>query len=156
VTTLRTLALALLLGEVWVTGVACQNRSRALDTLRVAAPDVVWDTSAVNADINGDGVADFAHLGRARGRVYVGLVLAGSKTIDMLDFAVSSAIQEAICSEPAALSAEATNYPLEEIGPLEGFRPSTRASGLRLAGGECDSIHLYWDHDHNRLGWWRL
>jgi hypothetical protein len=133
-----------------------QKARSGLDSLRARAPSVVWDTAAVRADVDGDGVVDDAYLGRARGRIFVGLVLGGAKNVDVVDFAISASIQQAICSEPAMLTAEPTNNPVETVGPLKGFRPSARASGLRLAGGDCDSIHLYWDHDQNQLSWWRL
>jgi hypothetical protein len=133
-----------------------QKARGSLDSLRARAPSVVWDTAAVRADVDGDGVVDDAYLGRARGRIFVGVVLGGARNVDVLEFAISARIQEAICSEPATLAAEPANYPGETVGTLKGFRPSAKASGLRLAGGDCDSIHLYWDHDQKRLGWWRL
>ena len=78
----------------------------------------------MSADTNGDGSIDVAHLGRARSLIYVGLVLGGSGAVSILDFAISTSTQDAICAEPA--------------------------------DGECDSIHLYWNHDRNRLSGWRM
>jgi hypothetical protein len=135
---------------------SCQNRSMPVDKLSAAHPEVVWETSAVLGDFNGDGSPDVAYLGRAGGRIYVGVVPSGSGTASILDFAISLGIQEAICSEPATLSVEELDYPIEEVGPLEGLRSETDAVGLRLSGGPCDSIHLYWNHDRHQLSWWRL
>ncbi|MDZ4258890.1 MAG: hypothetical protein U0974_14690 [Gemmatimonadales bacterium] len=146
----------ILVAALWLGGAACQQQPGPLDALHAMSPQVQWDTVVVRADVDGDGREDSAYLGRAGGRIYVGVVLAESEIVDVLDFAISGGIQEAICSEPATLGVEDTDYPLSEIGPLQGFRPGTGARGLRLTGGECDSIHLFWDHDHARLGWWRL
>jgi hypothetical protein len=153
---LRAFAVASVLVAVFSGSFSCQQRDVPLDELSAVDSSVVWETAAVRADVNGDGSVDAAYLGRARGRIYVGLVLGGSGIVSILDFAISSGIQDAICSEPATLSIEDLDYPIEEVGPLEGVRSSTNAVGLRLSGGQCDSIHLYWNHDRNQLSWWRL
>ena len=35
----------------------------------------------------------------------------------------------------------------------EYLRPPLQ--GFRLEGGECDSIHFFWNHNTKRLEWWR-
>jgi len=123
--------------------------------LNVVNPDVVWDETAVRLDLDANGSVDSAHIGRANGRVYVGLVLGGSDQVETADFAISGSLQAAICSEPATLSAEEFSNPVEDVGPLAGARREARIAGLELSGGECDSIHLYWNHDRRKLSWWR-
>jgi len=135
---------------------SAQVTGESVHALSTAYPHVQWDSSAVKADFNGDGQTDFAHLGRANGRIFVGIVLGGSSRVESLDFAISAAEQRAICSEPATLVMESSDYdPAADIGPLPGFRRSKTTKGLRLSDGECDSIHLYWDHALDHMAWWR-
>jgi len=66
--------------------------------------------------------------------------------------------QAAICSEPAKLEIESLDYePAEDAGgKLEGFDRSRTVKGMRLSGGECDDVHLFWNHITKHLNWWRL
>jgi hypothetical protein len=41
-------------------------------------------------------------------------------------------------------------------GKLDGFERSRTFKGLRLSGGECDDVHLFWNHITKHLNWWRL
>lgn len=135
---------------------AAQVTGESVHALSGAYPRIQWDSSAVKADFNGDGQMDFAHLGRANGRIFVGIVLGGSSRVESLDFAISAAEHRAICSEPATLVIESSDYdPTTDIGLLPGFRRSKATQGLRLSDGECDAIHLYWDHARNHVAWWR-
>lgn len=128
-----------------------------LDRLSEAVPGVQWDAkSGLRADLDCDGRADQAFLGRNAGRVYVGLVRAAATKPEILDFAVDAGSQKAICAEPAKLVVESLNYdPTEAVGPIDGFRRSRTCKGLRLSGGECDSVHLFWNHASKSLDWWR-
>lgn len=38
----------------------------------------------------------------------------------------------------------------------EGFRQSKTCKGLRLTDGECDSMHIFWNHETKHIDWWRL
>ena len=142
--------LALLVSST--SGVAGQS----ISALHAANARVSWDSVALRADFDGDGKTDYAHLGRAGGRIYVGIVFGGSHRVEILDFAISGAEQRAICGEPATLVTESADYdPATDIGPLPGFRRSKTAKGLRLSGGDCDPVHMYWDHDQKHMNWWR-
>jgi len=129
-----------------------------IQVLSAAAPDVAWSAgSHLTADFDCDGRADHAFLGRSAGRVYVGLVRDASPEPEVLDFAVDSGVQAAICGEPAELAVESLDYdPTEAVGPIEGFMRSQSCKGLRLSGGECDSVHFFWNHKTRELNWWRL
>jgi hypothetical protein len=129
----------------------------ALHVLSAAEPEVRWDAkSEIHGDFAGDGFADRGFLGHAKGRVFVGLVRASTRKAEVLDFAVSRGVQEAICSEPAKLRAENLDYdPQAEGQDLEGFQRSRHAKGMVLSDGECDPIHLYWNHKSGHLAWWR-
>ena len=122
------------------------------------APDVKWESiSELAADLDCDGRPDRALLGRHSGTIYVGVLLSSKREPQLFGFAVDPGIQNAICAEPAVLTIESLDYdPKEEgVGPIAGFRRSKRCKGLRLEGGECDSIHFFWNHKTRRLEWWR-
>jgi len=152
---LRIALLALLVGAV---ASAQAQGTPALQALAAFEPEVRWDeTSELTADITCDGRPDHALLGRRDGRVYVGLVVSGRPRPEILSFGVGGGIQDAICAEPAVLSVESLDYdPKKAGGRLDGFRRSKRCKGLRLSGGQCDSIHFFWNHRTKELDWWRL
>jgi len=155
----------LLLAIVFTTALqslwASSSPRTALERLSEARPNVRWDAkSGLRADFDCDGRPDQAFLGRNAGRVYVGVVRAAAQKPEILDFAVDASIQEAICGEPAELVVESLDYdPMEAVGSIDRFQRSRRCRcrcrGLELSGGECDSIHLFWNHASNRLDWWR-
>ncbi len=153
------LVFAALLGSTPAQFVGKQIRQQdALRLLSLARPDVQWDAkSALRADFDCDGSLDEAFLGRAAGKVFVGVVRAGVEQPEILMFGVCGGSQSAICQEPAKLAIESLNYdPAKDIGAIEGFRPSRRCKALLLSGGECDPIHLFWNYKSMHLGWWRL
>ena len=125
--------------------------------LAKSTPAVKWDSaSRISANINDDQKADEIYLGRAKGRIHVGIVLGGSGAVHTLDFAIDSSQQAAICGEPASLITEPMDYdPTPIVGRIPGLRSSDRYSGLRLSGGGCDAIHIYWDFEPNEPRWWR-
>jgi hypothetical protein len=142
-------------------GQSAGNQTRpqeALQLLSASRPDVKWDAkTALGADFDCDGSLDEAFLGRAAGKVYVGLVRAAVKQPEILEFGVDPSAQAAICQEPAKLEIESLDYdPTEAVGKIDGFRRSRRCKGLVLSGGECDPIHIFWNHRINHLAWWRL
>jgi hypothetical protein len=128
-----------------------------LQVLSDTRPGVRWDVnSALRFDFDCDGRSDHAFIGRNEGRVYVGLVRATGQRPEILEFAVSGSIQAAICAEPATLMIESLDFdPTADYGKIDGFRRSRTCVGLELRGGECDSIHLFWNHEKQHLDWWR-
>ena len=116
-----------------------------------------WDAkSGLRADFDCDGRPDQAFLGRHAGRVYVGVIRAAAQKPEILDFAVNGVVQEAICAEPAKLAVESLDYdPTEAVGSVYGFQRSRTCRGLELSGGECDPIHVFWNHVSKSLDWWR-
>lgn len=139
---------------------AIQHAKLAADTITIARPDVRWDRDTlVVGDFNGDGKSDFAMVGYKN----EGLVLAVRSSSakkhtyrnDFQGFGIGPSIQAAICEAPAKLIVEKQFCrPVNE--PLPGCRPSKVAKSLSLSGGECDSIHLFWNHKRNLMEWWRL
>ena len=133
--------------------------SQIIQAVKRIQPIVAWDsTSIVRGDFNGDGRRDAAIVGIHQQRVFVGVVLSTSprklKT-EVLAFGIGTHSTDSICELPVKLTVE----PLECLPldvPLPGCRPSSKAASLVLLGGECDPINFYWDHQNNKLTWWRV
>lgn len=120
-------------------------------------PGVQWDASVLTLDCDCDGRGDHAYLGRFKGHVIVGFASANGSTVDFLEFSVDAGVQKAICREPAKLEVESLDYdPTKAVGKLDGFVRSKTCKGLRLSGGECDAIHIFWNRKTKSLDWWRL
>jgi hypothetical protein len=117
----------------------------------------MWEISSkLVGDVDCDGVADSAFIGRSKSAVRVGLIRANATSPDILSFAIGSGIQDAVCTDKAALVFESLDYdPKEAVGEIDGFRRSTVCKGLNLGDGECDSIHIFWNTSSHRLDWWR-
>jgi hypothetical protein len=150
-------ALFVLIASLVGVGVASAQSKDGLRVLATARPEVRWSAATgLKGDFDCDGQPDQAFLGRAGGRVYVGVVRSGHRMPEILDFAVNPGVQEAICAEPAVLRIESLDYdPAKAVGEIPGFRRSKTCKGLRLEGGECDSVHFFWNHKTKRLEWWR-
>jgi hypothetical protein len=119
-----------------------------------------WSGALVKFDADGDGAMDYARLAQSPSHVVIAFVrgpLSRASRIQWLDFPVNAGSQDGICALPASLAVEKTDYaPGSESTPdLPGFKPSHDLRGLALKGGECDDVHLYWNHDAHRLDWWR-
>jgi hypothetical protein len=125
-----------------------------------ARPDIKWDrATVVSGDFNDDGKQDYAMVGYKGG----GIVLAiratsagdGKLQTQYLQYGIGGNSQAAVCEAPAKLQVKKQLCnPIDE--QLPGCKESPTANSLRLSGGECDAIHLYWNHKENRMEWWRL
>jgi hypothetical protein len=132
-------------------------RQVALQMLSTARPDVQWDAASVlSADFDCDGRRDQVLLGRSPGKVFIGLVRAVPSKPEILEFAVDASLQAAICQEPAKVEVESLDYdPADAVGKIPGFRRSRTCRGIQLSGGDCDSVHIFWNHQTKHLGSWR-
>lgn len=117
----------------------------------------------VVADINCDGADDQARLERNGSNVVVSVVMGGTGAQHALTFGIAQGTrQDSLCGTPVSLSAEAPPqdnddvfvYGLGEVP--DGHIYSAICHDLRLSGGECDAIHIYWNHRTGDLSWWRL
>jgi hypothetical protein len=124
------------------------------------AEDVRWDpASVVKADVDCDGVKDTAQLGYIGKRVRLAVTLGATQTTQFLEFGLGDSMaQDSLCGTDAALEVEDMDYDLiEAFGENpEGFQQSKICKGLRLMGGECDSMHIFWNHVTKSIDWWRL
>lgn len=127
-----------------------------VETLQHTHPDIKWDkASLVKADFNGDRVPDSAILGYKKKQVIVAIApghLQNGKA-QLLKFGIGSD-QDSICALPAKLVTEKLICATEG-DVLPGCKVGAGAKGLALSGGECDSIHMYWNHKAKHMEWWR-
>jgi hypothetical protein len=122
-------------------------------------PDIKWDRSTfVSGDFNDDGKQDYAMVGYKDD----GIVLAiratsahgGRSQTQYLQYRIGINTQAAICEAPAKLQIKKQLCnPMDKQLPECKESPTTNS--LRLSGGECDAIHLYWNHKETRMEWWR-
>lgn len=116
--------------------------------------------SMLSVDLNGDGRTDVVRIAR-QGDNNVVLTAEirlenGHVQSQSLNFEIARDRQAAICAWPVQLVAEPLNYdPDPGVGVLPGYQKSNQAIGLRISDGECDDIHIYWNHDARRVDWWR-
>ena len=148
-----TLLLAVLAATLALYGQGKNEGLQAQQKLSAAMPAVRWIAkSVVVGDIACDRRADRAYLGRASGKIYVGLVRASTGQPEILEFGIDPSRQDGICALPAKLALESLDYDLNEV---KGFERSRICKGLVLTGGDCDPVHLFWNHVTKRLKWWR-
>lgn len=92
-------------------------------------------------------------------RVRVTVTFAATKASQALEFWLgNSGAQESLCGTAATLEIEDMDYDLiEAFGENpEGFRQSKTCKGLSLTDDECDSMHIFWNHETKHIDWWRL
>jgi hypothetical protein len=115
-------------------------------------------STAFAADIDCDGKPDNIWLEKTARGLTIKTRLSSSKVAKDIPFAISSSSQTAICALPARLITESADFdPIKDADGLElkGIVRSKKCKGLALSGGDCDDIHLYWNHQSRHLGWWR-
>lgn len=136
----------------------CSASDDFFATLTRSHSSIKWDKSSlITADFNGDKITDRAVLGYKRDQVVIAISMGRIKNgkTQLLPFSIGASIQAAICALPATLGTEPLACTAED-GLLPGCKEVPGAQGLFLSGGECDSVHLYWNHRSKRMEWWRL
>jgi hypothetical protein len=113
----------------------------------------------LRVDLDGDGTPERVQLNQANAQVTITVesntLADGAQT---LTFGVDSARQDAVCALPVTLTPDGPDYAPEALGAqtLPGCINKPAARSLTLSDGQCDAIHLYWNHDTRRLAWWRM
>lgn len=124
--------------------------------LRRAEPAGLRWKHSQRLDVNCDGKSDEVFTASDQSRFYVAAVLGpitAKSRSSVVAFRLSGNSQDSFCDAFESLTPEALDATGDEP---PGYRPSKTCKGLRLVAGECDSLHLYWDHSANALDWWRL
>ncbi len=126
------------------------------------AAEIKWDSEPVySIDIDCDGQLENVELGFIAKDFIVKVKPSASNTPSSLQFGLGQAVrQDAICSLKPTFQASVA-YTEEEhmeiFGQvLNGYKYSSKCSDLVIKGGECDPITIYFNHETNELGWWRL
>jgi hypothetical protein len=121
-------------------------------------PKVKWNLkSIVKADINCDGNDDFALTGHDKKAVWVAVFTDGLKSKP----STLSFPKAMLCSTHYNLNLESQDVSKTEMESMvgespEGFQSSKKCKGLNLNHGDCDSIHIFWNHRKQSLDSWRL
>lgn len=112
----------------------------------------------VKGDINCDGRDDFANMIYGNKQVKVIVTLSDGTKSNELEFGLGEPMyQSSLCGNKASLSAEKLSDLSDIFGENpKGYETSETCIGLRLSGGECDSMHIFWNHETDQLNWWRL
>jgi hypothetical protein len=117
-----------------------------------------WRPSlTVEADLDRNGQMDSARLGIAAESIRL-LVTVNSKPMPVIDIPVDGSKQFGICpgSVPGISVLTQSNAPLNVLGELpQGYEICPDCIEIVITGGECDSLHFYWDTTTNQLAWWR-
>ncbi|MES1211688.1 MAG: hypothetical protein ABUL63_05085 [Acidobacteriota bacterium] len=138
----------------------------ALSVLQRQDRNAVWnEASQVIADLNRDGVDDYALRGLRKDRVVVGIV-AGPVTARsrawVLAFPWGKGTQSSLCSreakiEPEELDEAATAGARPAAAPKKPKRPKgLKGKGISLYDDRCDAFHIYWSPEDRKFDWWRL
>lgn len=129
-------------------------------SLPAYAEEIKWDeSSTIEADMNCDGTPDVAKLGYFDKHVRLSVTISPNGSSQFIDFGLGMpGYQDALCGTYPVLTIEDMDYDLIEVfgeNP-EGFKRSKACKGLNVRAGECDSMHIFWNHETNHINWWRL
>lgn len=122
--------------------------------------------TALCADINGDGIIDYA-FGTMRGdSLYEVTVVLGPLSNSSRRSTVELSVRKVdgeLCGVEGRLEIESlfatTDQMQAELDYVpQGYILSTESKGLiaYAVDGECDRVHCYWNHKKDQLDWWRL
>jgi hypothetical protein len=127
----------------------------ALDVLQRRDPAVEWNAnSLIQADLDQDGVPDYALEGLREDRVVVGLVhgpVAAGSPAWTLEFPWNGGGEDALCSKDARIAPE----PLDDTAAARAGRP-VKGTGINLHDDRCDAFHIFWNPEKKKFEWWRL
>jgi hypothetical protein len=115
-----------------------------------------WDAqSQISADLDQDGVADYALRGLRKDRVVVGIVegpLAAKSRAWVLDFPWGKGTQDSLCSAQTKIELE----DLDESATAGAKAAAGKGKGISLYDDRCDAFHIYWSPEDQKFEWWRL
>lgn len=129
-----------------------------LIALLIVIPLIASAEIKVEGDIDCNGKNDVAEISIKNKKVKVIVTLNNSKKTNEMEFGLGDSIsQSSLCGNKASLHADSLDDLSDMFGENpSGYKTSKTCIGLNLRGGECDSIHIFWNHKTNQLNWWRL
>jgi hypothetical protein len=112
----------------------------------------------LNLDMDCDGKIDIVRLENSKDKAKISVTIAKDVSVHELEFGLGSpGLQSSLCGSEASISKEPlSELNSEEIGVLPGYKASEQCHGIKVSGGDCDSMHVYWNHDKQTIYWWRL
>ena len=113
----------------------------------------------VVGDINCDGKPDSAEIVKTASTVTLKVTLNDGTKANELSFGLGQPDrQDALCGVTPILKDEKLADDLSDaLGQNpQGYKASPHCVGLNISDGDCDSIHVYWNHQTKMLNWWRL
>jgi hypothetical protein len=133
----------------------------ALALLQQSDPKASWEAaSQVRADLDLDGVADYALRGLRKDRVVVGIVkgpLAADSRTWVLAFPWGKKTEGSLCSKKVKIELEdLDDSATAGAKPAGTTRRKGKGKGISLYDDRCDAFHIYWDADGQKFDWWRL
>lgn len=135
------------------------REGRLLNVSAKKLPKVEVRTDSIQeADVNCDGINDYAFLGE-RDDQFFAAVITGPLSEGSTAYSVDlTNLQDQLEGKQFSLSVEPLNYDLAEIfgQGVPGFKKSDSCMGLRVYIGEVDSPHIYFNHQSRELDVWRL
>lgn len=139
----------------------CSLTAAAADvpaSLSEIVPACEWREESITVDVDCDGTKDRFFVARDASRHYVAVELRDGST-SVVSFVLEGNSQDSLCGPAKRLEKEfvAVADVIDMIGEVpEGMSTNSECPGVRLRSGECDSFHLYWNHNRKTLSWWRL
>jgi len=133
----------------------------ALALLHQRDPQTAWEpVSEVRADLDQDGVADYALRGLRKDRVMVGIVkgpLTAQSRTWLLPFTWGKESQNSLCSSKVKIEAEdLDDSATAGAKPARNPHKGVKGKGLSLYDDRCDAFHIYWSAEERKFDWWRL
>ena len=117
-----------------------------------------WRPSlSVEVDLDRSGQMDSARLGTAADSVGL-LITVNSKPLPLIEIPIDGSKQFGICpgSDPRISLSAQSEAPLNALGETpQGYEICPDCIEIVIDGGECDSLHFYWDTTGGKLAWWR-
>lgn len=121
-------------------------------------PEYEWSHKlAVVADLNRNGVKDHASLGVGSHNAGL-LIRVDSTQLPIVVIPIDGSTEFGICpgSAPTISVVPQSEAPLNALGETpRGYEICPECVEIVVGGGECDSVHFYWDVTTSEIAWWR-
>ncbi len=121
----------------------------------------VAESDNVQGDFDCDGKIDTANIQTINKEVVLSVELGNKNKSNKLTFGLDNpSSQTSLCGTVAYLSTEPpsdSEYFEMALGERpEGYNTNSQCLDLNISSGECDSVHVYWNHNTSMFNWWRL
>lgn len=148
--------------SVWLTVIRSIDIIKLLISILFLISSVaIAQNSEVEGDFDCDGKTDMAIIRIIDKEVILSIELGNEKQANTLKFVLGNpSSQISLCGTTAHLSTKAPSdneyFEAALGGTPEGYNTSSQCFDLNISGGECDSMHIFWNHKTSMFNWWRL